>query len=69
MNLAPISRHELSQISGLYAWSFATREQENANSLISFTPGNFYFTIRTLKPDAEDHLTVIYQRKAYVSCT
>ncbi|CAN5755002.1 hypothetical protein BH09VER1_BH09VER1_12600 [soil metagenome] len=55
-----------SQISGLYAKSVATQEQENAGFLISFTPGNFYFTIRALKPDAEDHLTVIYNRKAYV---
>lgn len=55
-----------SQISGLYAKSIATQEQENAGFLISFTPGNFYFTIRALRPDAEDHLTVIYRRKAYV---
>jgi hypothetical protein len=55
-----------SEISGLYAKSVATQEQENAGFLITFTPGNFYFTIRALKKDAEDHLTVIYNRKAYV---
>ena len=55
-----------SEISGLYAKSIATQEQENAGFLITFTPGNFYFTIRALKPDAEDHLTVIFNRKAYV---
>lgn len=55
-----------SEISGLYAKSVSTQEQENAGFLITFTPGNFYFTIRALKKDAEDHLTVIYQRKAYV---
>jgi len=55
-----------SQISGLYAKSVATQEQENAGFLISFTPGNFYFAIRALKPNAEDHLTVIFNRKAYV---
>ncbi len=55
-----------SQISGLYAKSVATQEQDNAGFLISFTPGNFYFTIRALKPSAEDHLTVIFNRKAYV---
>lgn len=55
-----------SQISGLYARSVATQEQENAGFLISFTPGNFYFAIRALKPNAEDHLTVIFNRKAYV---
>lgn len=55
-----------SELSGLYAKSVAAQEQENANFLISFTPGNFYFTIRALKKDAEDHLTVIFNRKAYV---
>jgi hypothetical protein len=34
--------------------------------MISFTPGNYYFTVRALKREAEDHLTVIYNRKAYV---
>jgi hypothetical protein len=55
-----------SQTSGLYAKSVATQEQENAGFLISFTPGTFYFTIRAPKPNAEDHLTVIFHRKAYV---
>ena len=53
-----------SVISGLYAKSVAIQEQENANFLISYTPGNFYFSIRALKHDAEDHLTVIFNRKA-----
>lgn len=55
-----------SEISGLYAKSIAVQEQENADFLISFTPGNFYFTLRALKSSAEDHLTVIFNRKAYV---
>jgi len=55
-----------SEISGLYAKAISTQEQENAGFLITFTPGNFYFTIRALKSDAEDHLTVIFNRKAYV---
>ena len=55
-----------SEISGLYAKSISVQEQENAGFLISFTPGNFYFSIRALKSDAEDHLTVIFNRKAYV---
>lgn len=54
------------EISGLYAKSIAVQEQENAGFLISFTPGNFYFSLRALKADAEDHLTVIFERKAYV---
>jgi len=55
-----------SEISGIFAKSVAVQDQENAGFLISFTPGNFYFTIRALKKDAEDHLTVIFNRKAYV---
>jgi hypothetical protein len=55
-----------SEISGLYAKSVAVQEQENAGFLISFMPGNFYFSIRALKPNAEDHLTVIFNRKAYI---
>ena len=55
-----------SEISGLFAKSVAVQDQENAGFLISFTPGNFYFTIRALKKDAEDHLTVIFNRKAYI---
>jgi hypothetical protein len=55
-----------SAISGLYAKSVAVQEQPKADFVLSFTPGNFYFTVRALKKDAEDHLTVIYNRKAYV---
>ena len=39
-----------SAISGLYAKSIAVQEQPNADFLISFTPGNYYFTVRALKP-------------------
>jgi hypothetical protein len=55
-----------SAISALYAKSVAVQEQANADFLISFTPGNYCFTIRALRPEAKDHLTVIYNRKAYV---
>ena len=55
-----------SAISGLYAKSVAVQEQPNADFLLSFSAGNFYFTVRALRKDAEDHLTVIYNRKAYV---
>jgi hypothetical protein len=55
-----------SAISALYAKSVAVQEQANADFLISFTPGNYYFTIRALRPEVKDHLTVIYNRKAYV---
>jgi hypothetical protein len=55
-----------SAISGLYGKSLAVQEQPNADFVLSFTPGNFYFAVRALKKDAEDHLTVIFNRKAYV---
>src|SRR5882724_6481459 len=55
-----------SAISGLYAKSVAVQEQPNADFLISFTPGNYYFTVRALNSEAKDHLTVIYNRRAYV---
>jgi hypothetical protein len=55
-----------SAISGLYAKSVAVQDQLNADFLLSFTAGNFYFTVRALKKEAEDHLTVIFNRKAYV---
>jgi hypothetical protein len=55
-----------SAISGLYAKSIAVQEQPNADFVLSFTPGNFYFTVRALKKEAQDHLTVIFNRKAYV---
>ena len=55
-----------SEISGLYAKSVAVQEQSNAEFLVSFTPENFYFTVRALQPNAEDHLTVLYNRRAYV---
>ena len=55
-----------SAISGLYAKSVAVQEQVNANFVLSFTPRNFCFTVRALSKDAEDHLTIIYNRRAYV---
>jgi hypothetical protein len=55
-----------SAISGLYGKSVAVQEQANADFVLSFTPGNFYFAVRALKKDAEDHLTVIYNKKAYI---
>ncbi|PWU10197.1 MAG: hypothetical protein C5B47_02540 [Verrucomicrobia bacterium] len=55
-----------SEISALYGKSIATQEQTNANFLISFVPGNYYVTLRALEKEAEDYLTVIYNRKAYI---
>ena len=38
-----------SAISGLYGKSVAVQEQPNADFVLSFTPGNFYFTVRALR--------------------
>jgi hypothetical protein len=44
-----------------------TEEESNPNAQfsLSYKPGNNYFSIRALKPDSRDILTVIYQRNAY----
>jgi|GEM_PF-458016 len=55
-----------SEISALYGKSIATQEQPNANFLISFVPGNYYVTLRALEKGAEDYLTIIFNRKAYI---
>lgn len=55
-----------SEISALYGKSIATQEQPNANFLISFVPGNYYVTLRALEKSAEDYLTIIFNRKAYI---
>ncbi len=55
-----------SEISALYGKSIATQEQPNANFLISFLPGNYYVTLRALEKGAEDYLTIIFNRKAYI---
>ncbi len=55
-----------SEISALYGKDIATQEQTNARFLVSFVPGNYYVTLRALEKGAEDYLTVIYNRKAYI---
>ena len=52
-------------ISGLYAKSIAIQETE-PNFLISFTPGNYYFTVRAVKREAEDHLLLSTTGKVYI---
>lgn len=55
-----------SEISALYGKDIATQEQPNARFVVSFVPGNYYVTLRALERNAEDYLTVIYNRKAYI---
>ncbi|HEY5743401.1 MAG TPA: hypothetical protein VIS99_12760 [Terrimicrobiaceae bacterium] len=55
-----------SPISALYTSRAALQEQPNADFLIDFQPGQYWFTLRALKKGVEDYITVIYERKAYV---
>lgn len=57
-----------SSISALFASKTAPQNQPNVDPdfLISFEPGNSFFAVRALKPEAEDYLTVVYNRKSYV---
>ncbi len=55
-----------SEISALYGKDIAAQEQPNARFLVSFVPGNYYLTLRAFDRNAEDYLTIIYQRKAYI---
>jgi hypothetical protein len=41
-------------------------DQKGGQFLLSFAPGSYFFSIRALKDQAEDVLTVIYNRKAYI---
>ena len=53
-------------IQALYASRCALQEQPNADFLLDFQPGQYWFTLRALKRDVEDYVTVMYERKAYV---
>lgn len=53
-------------IGGIYGQKVAQAPQDNADFLINFVPGSFHFTLRALHENAEDQLTVIFERKAYV---
>jgi hypothetical protein len=55
-----------SPIQALYASRCAIQEQPNADFLLDFQAGQYWFTVRALKKDVEDYITVIYERKAYV---
>ena len=55
-----------SPIQALYASRCALQEQPNADFLLDFQAGQYWFTVRALKSDVEDYITVIYERKAYV---
>ena len=53
-------------IQALYASRCALQEQPNADFLLDFQAGQYWFTVRALKRDVEDYITVMYERKAYV---
>ncbi len=53
-------------IAGIYGQKVAKAPQDNADFLINFVPGSFHFTLHALHEKAEDRLTVIFERKAYV---
>ena len=53
-------------IQALYASRAALQEQPNADFLLDFQPGQYWFTLRALKRDVEDYVTVLFERKAYV---
>lgn len=55
-----------SPIQALYASRCALQEQPNADFLLDFQAGQYWFTVRALKSNVEDYITVIYERKAYV---
>lgn len=57
-----------SAISALFASRTAPQSQQNNDSdfLISFEPGSSFFAVRALKPEVQDYLTVVYNRKPYV---
>src|SRR5258707_9572921 len=55
-----------SAIQALYASRCALQEQPNADFLLDFQAGQYWFTLRALKKDVEDYITVLYDRKAYV---
>ena len=53
-------------IQALYASRCALQEQPNADFLLDFQPGQYWLTLRALKRNVEDYITVMYERKAYV---
>ncbi|PWU06730.1 MAG: hypothetical protein C5B47_07095 [Verrucomicrobia bacterium] len=53
-------------ISGIYGQRVSKTPQDNADFLINFVPGSSHFTLRALHDKANDQLTVIFEKKAYV---
>lgn len=55
-----------SPISGIFASKASPSVQANADFLIDYQPGSYYFTIRSIKPNTQDYINVIFEKKAYV---
>jgi hypothetical protein len=53
-------------VQALYASRCALQEQPNADFLLDFQAGQYWFTLRALRKDVEDYITVLFERKAYV---
>src|SRR3990167_200865 len=55
-----------SPISGIFASKAAPTVQPNADFLIDYQQGSYYFTVRALKPNVQDYINVVFDRKVYV---
>ena len=55
-----------SALSGIFPSKAAATPQPNADFLIDYQSGSYYFTVRALKPNVEDYINVIFNKKAYV---
>ena len=55
-----------SPISGIFASKAASTVQPNAEFLIDYQQGSYYFTVRALKPGVQDYINVVFDRKVYV---
>ena len=53
-------------VQALYASRCALAEQPNADFLLDFQAGQYWFTLRALKKGVEDYVTVLFERQAYV---
>lgn len=55
-----------SPISGIFASKASPGVLPNTEFLIDYQPGSYYFTVRAIKPHAQDYINVVFDKKAYV---
>lgn len=53
-------------LTGIYGSNVTANTEQQGDFLLSYAPGNYYFSVRALKKNAEGSLNVIYNRKTYV---